>query len=184
MESQLKNNNDILAQEMQKAQNGDKAAYERLFKSITPIIRNFIHKYLGTNPDCEDVVQEILLAIHRSSHTFNTNRSFRNWMFAIASYKLKDYLRALYRKKELKQVDFASVEDFLITDVTKPTSENEVLNELLYDLPKKQQKIVRMMKIEGYSVKEVAKAMEMSISSVKVAAHRAYKILLNKNKAE
>ncbi len=169
---------DKFAKLMHRAQAGDNAAYEELLKAISPLIRGFINNRIGTGADNDDILQEVLLGIHRASHTYNTDRPFKNWMFAIADHKVKDYLRAHYRKKALKQVDFEKVQDFLTEPVTNDTSAGEVLSELLDKLPEKQRRIVYMMKIEGYSAKEVAKKMNMSVSAVKVTAHRAYKVLI------
>jgi len=163
---------------MHAAQAGDNAAYAELFRKITPLIKGFIYNRLGNKTDNDDLVQDILFAIHRSSHTYNTDRQFKAWMFAIANYKLKDYLRSLYRKAEFTEIDFAEMEHILSNDVTNTPSSSELLNEALEILPDKQQKIVRLMKIDGHSVEQVAVAMDMSPSAVKVSAHRAYKLLI------
>lgn len=165
------------ANKMRQAQQGDNKAYEDLFKKVTPLIAGFIYNRIGKKADNDDILQEILLAIHRSSHTYNTERSFKGWMFAIADHKLKDYFRSYYRKRLLTQVDFDDVKDFITHDVTNDSSSGESLVDLIDELPPKQKKIIYMMKVEGYSAKEVALAVNMSVSAVKVAAHRAYKVI-------
>lgn len=167
---------------MHAAQNGDNAAYGELFREITPLIKGFLYNRLGNGMDNDDLVQEILLAIHKSSHTYNTDRNFKAWMFAIADYKLKDYLRAYYRKAALINVDFSEIEHALTDNVTDDYSPSEILAEILVVLPEKQQRIIRMMKIDGYSAEQVAKELKMTTSAVKVSAHRAYKALIEKKK--
>jgi RNA polymerase sigma-70 factor (ECF subfamily) len=44
-------------------------------------------------------------------------------------------------------------------------------------LPERQHEIVRLMKLDGLSVRETAERLNMSVPAVKVAAHRAYKLL-------
>jgi RNA polymerase sigma-70 factor (ECF subfamily) len=101
-------------------------------------------------------------------------------MFTIARYRLSDHLRNIYSKKD-KGIDITIDEvDYDLSseeNVTKTYENQEYLNKIIGTLPLKQRKIVTMMKIEGYSVKETAIAMNMSESAVKVSAHRAYKIL-------
>jgi len=167
---------------MHAAQRGDSAAYAELFREITPLIKGFLYNRLGDGLDNEDIVQEVLFAVHKASHTYNTDRQFKAWMFAIADYKLKDYLRAYYRKAALIKVDFAEIEHTLTDDVTADHSPSELLSEILGVLPEKQQRIVRMMKIDGYSAEQVAKEMKMTTSAVKVSAHRAYKVLIEKKR--
>lgn len=167
---------------MRKAQGGDKAAYAALLGAITPILRGFLYNRLGDGMDNEDLMQEILLAIHRASHTYNTSRPFKAWMFAIADHKVKDYLRAHYRRAVLKKVDFEAIQHTLADPVTSAPHPGELLDEILETLPDKQRRIVRMMKIDGCSVEQVAKEMRMSRSAVKVSAHRAYHLLIEKRK--
>ncbi|MEZ5690301.1 MAG: sigma-70 family RNA polymerase sigma factor [Rickettsiales bacterium] len=180
--TEKQSNTQSLEELMKKAQSGDSKAYNKLLRSITPIIKGFLYNKIGNGVDNEEILQEILLAIHKSSHTYNTDRSFKAWMFAIADYKVKDYLRAYYRKSALIKIDFNEIEHSLADNVTKSQESSELLNDALSILPEKQQKIVSMMKIEGYSAKEVAAEMDMSVSAVKVSAHRAYNILIEKNK--
>ena len=167
---------------MHAAQRGDGAAYAELFREITPLIKGFLYNRLGDGLDNDDIVQEVLFAIHKASHTYNTDRQFKAWMFAIADYKLKDYLRAHYRKAALTKVDFEEIEHTLTDHVTEEHSPSELLSEILGVLPEKQQRIVRMMKIDGYSAEQIGKEMKMSTSAVKVSAHRAYKVLIEKKR--
>jgi len=162
------------------AQQGDKKAYARLFQEITPVLRGFVGKKLNNPQDAEDVVQEILISIHNASHTYDTDRPFKAWMFTIARYRLADHLRALYAKTDKgRDVNFEDAAYQLShpENVTESYENHEYLSKIMESLPNKQQKIVTMMKIEGYSAQETAQKMNMSESAVKVSAHRAYKTL-------
>jgi RNA polymerase sigma-70 factor (ECF subfamily) len=168
---------DICEALMRTARAGDNKAYAELFCQITPAIRRFVFARLGDRVDSEDLVQEMLLAVHRASHTYNTDRPFIPWLFSIADHKLKDYLRSQYRKAAFVHVDVEGLAETLREDVTDATLASELLHEMLKKLPERQQRIVRMLKIEGYSVEDIAKEMDMNTSAVKVAAHRAYNVL-------
>jgi len=165
---------------MRLAQQGEQQAYARIFQEIIPILRGFVSKKLQRPEDTEDVVQEILISIHRASHTFDTDRPFKVWMFTIARYRLNDYLRTVYSKnKKGMEVAFDD-EVFDISNeenVTKSHENQEYLIKIMSTLPVKQRNIISMMKIEGYSIQETAEAMSMSVSAVKVSAHRAYKLM-------
>jgi RNA polymerase sigma-70 factor (ECF subfamily) len=166
---------------MSLARSGDNLAYESLLKEIFPIIRNFIAKFNYRNLiDVDDLTQEVLLAIHKSSHTYQVDRSFRNWMFAIANYKLKDALRKIYRQKKLTEISFSDVEHYLFEEVEFDYEESPDLASMLRVLKPRQQKIVRLLKIECNSLQEVANKMQMTVAAVKVAAHRSYETLIKK----
>jgi RNA polymerase sigma-70 factor (ECF subfamily) len=163
---------------MQLAQQGDKKAYARLFQAIVPILKAFISRRLNGMTDVDDVVQDILLSIHRAGHTYDTDRPFKIWMFAIARHRLNDHLRLVYKKGVFSEINIDEIShEIFDTDVTEDRDRREYLDKILESLPEKQKKIVTMMKLEGHSAEETAKAMKMKVSAVKVAAHRAYKAL-------
>lgn len=163
---------------MHLAQQGDKRAYARLFQAIVPILKAFIARRLNGITDVDDVVQDILLSIHRAGHTYDTDRPFKKWMFAIARHRLNDHLRLVYKKAAFFEIDIDEIsQEIFDDDVTEDRDRREYLGKMLDSLPEKQKKIVTMMKLEGRSAQETAKAMKMNVSAVKVAAHRAYKAL-------
>ncbi|MBI1285401.1 MAG: sigma-70 family RNA polymerase sigma factor [Thiobacillus sp.] len=170
---------------MRLAQQGDRKAYGALFHAITPLLRSFVSNRVRNYPEAEDVVQEILLSIHRAGHTYDTGRPFKTWMFAIARYRLNDHLRRIYRNTGHSHISLEDLDNEIASpDVTERRDQSEYLDQMLSTLPKKQRKIVVMMKVEGHTAEETAIAMNMSVSAVKVAAHRAYKVLARKAKQE
>jgi RNA polymerase sigma-70 factor (ECF subfamily) len=171
------------------AQRGDKQAYSQVFQKITPMLRSFISQKIRNSDDIEDIVQEIMISIHKASHTYDANRPFEVWMYSIARYRLNDHLRSYYKGESLKEriyIESSSAAETYIAndDVTEGIDSNEYIANILKDLPEKQRTIVTMMKIEGYTAKETAEKVNMSESAVKVAAHRVYKDLAKKLKRE
>ncbi len=167
-------------EKMKLAQNGDKNAYCEVLKALLPLIKSFVHKFNFKNLfDVDDLAQDILVAIHQASHTYNSNRPFKPWVYAIANYKIKDYLRLIYRRKKITEIDFASIEDSFIGE-EDGIKDDVGLAEMLKVLNPKQQQIIKFLKIDGNSLQEVANKMNMSVAAVKTASHRAYKILIKK----
>ena len=161
---------------MRRAQGGDKQAYSTLFMKISPLLRSVIAKKISNPSDREDIVQEIMISIHKAGHTFDTNRPFEVWMYTIARYRLNDYLRMYYKNESLKDKIIDESEFFLIeNNVTNDSEMSESISELLSALPEKHRTIITMMKIDGYTAKETALKVNMSETAVKVAAHRIYK---------
>ena len=106
---------------MRSAISGDSAAYHRLLKAITPVLRAAARRGLaraGQPVDqSEDIVQEILLAVHLKRHTWDANAPFAPWLFAIARNKLIDALRRRGRRI------FVSIDDFAETLPDQPAAE-------------------------------------------------------------
>jgi RNA polymerase sigma-70 factor (ECF subfamily) len=125
----------------------------------------------------DDVLQEILISIHKARHTYDGQRPYKPWVYAIAKFRLQDHLRAHYADHLHGAEDLSELEETLPDEVTETGINFESISAEVEKLPEKQATILRLMHQEGYTAKEVAGKMGMNESAVKVAAHRAYKIL-------
>lgn len=152
---------------------GNQADYARFLTSITPLLKRMVGKRLGGS-DVDDVVQEILISIHKARHTYDGARPIMPWLASIAKFRITDHLRKHYTQRQDKTVDIADLENIL-TDVTEDGSDRESMDELLEGVPENHKRILTLMHVEGYTAKEVGTQMDMNESAVKVAAHRAIK---------
>ena len=167
---------------MQQALAGDKHAYTTVLQATSQFLRPFLAKRLSYSAELDDLLQEILLSIHKARHTYDGKRPYKPWAFAIAKFRLLDHLRVHYADHlrhavELSEVENSEVENSLLGHVTESLLSYESIREEIHLLPQKQATILQMMHQEGYTAKEVADKIGMKESAVKVAAHRAYKVL-------
>ena len=168
---------DNLAALMQRSLNGDTQAYAALLKETARLLRPYLSKRIYASTEVDDVLQEILISIHKARHTYDGVRPYKPWMYAIAKYRLQDHLRAHYADQLHDAEDLSELEEILPDDVTETGFSYESISGEVEKLPEKQATILRLMHQEGYTSKEVAEKMGMNESAVKVSAHRAYKIL-------
>lgn len=160
------------------AQAGNKRVYAQLLSELAPYIKMRIGGGLA-NPDwTEEIIQDVLISVHRSLDSYSPDRPFKPWVNAIIHYRKTDFLRKHYRNKELNQASQNNAKIFE-ENVTNNVHAGELkdIEEALQKLPVKQQQIFKFLKIEGYSSAEVAQKMGMSISAVKVSSHRTVKKL-------
>lgn len=162
---------------MQQALAGDQAAYAKVLHATAQLLRPFLSKRLLFANDVDDVLQEILVSIHKARHTYDGQRPFTPWVYAIAKFRLQDYLRSHYADDIKHAVDIADLENDLHEDVTETGITYESISGEVAKLPDKQAAILQLIHQEGYTAKEVATKLGMNESAVKVAAHRAYKVL-------
>lgn len=156
---------------------GDKQAYALLLQETTRFLRPYLAQRLGFGSGVDDVLQEILISIHKARHTYDGERPYKPWAYAIARFRLQDYLRAHYADHLHHAVELSEVENDLQVPVTKSDLSYESISGEIEKLPPRQAAILQMMHQEGYTAREVAEKTGMKESAVKVAAHRAYKIL-------
>lgn len=165
---------------MRQSLNGDQQAYALLLKETSRILRPFLAKRLLFTNEVDDLLQEILISIHKARHTYDGNRPYMPWVYAIAKFRLQDYLRAHYSDQLRDAIELSELEESLPEHVTETAISYESISGEIQKLPEKQATILRLMHQDGYTAKEVAEKMGMNESAVKVAAHRAYKILREK----
>jgi RNA polymerase sigma-70 factor (ECF subfamily) len=158
---------------MRSAISGDDAAYHRLLKAVTPVLRAAARRGLaraGQPVDqSEDIVQDILLAVHLKRHTWDVSAPFAPWLFAIARNKLIDALR-----RRGKRV-FVNVDDFAETLPGEAASETASASEVaaqLQSLPARQRDVLQAIAVDGVSIKDTAAKLSMSEGAVRVALHR------------
>lgn len=161
------------------ARAGDKPAYAQLLQETAEFLRPFLSRYLSNAGDVDDVLQETLLSIHKARHTYDGNRPYKPWAFAIAKFRLNDSLRARYADRLWHSAELDEVEN-IADDVTKEGLSYELIKEAMKVLPPKQSAIIELLHREGLTIKEAAARLGMNESAVKVAAHRAYKVLRKK----
>jgi RNA polymerase sigma-70 factor, ECF subfamily len=158
---------------MRSAMAGDSAAYHRLLKAITPVLRAGARRGLsraGQPVDqSEDIVQDILLAVHLKRHTWDANAPFAPWLFAIARNKLIDALRRRGRRV------FVNIDDFSETLADAPAAETASPTEVatqLATLPARQRDVLQSIAVESASIRDTATKLAMSEGAVRVALHR------------
>ncbi len=159
---------------------GDQNAYTTLLQETDHLLRPFLMKRLSNTQEIDDILQEILISIHKAKHTYDGNRPFKPWVYAIAKFRIQDYWRAHYSDQLTQAIDLAELEETLEQNVTEIHFSYESIRGEINKLPEKQAVILQMMHQEGFTAKEVAEKIGMKESAVKVAAHRAYKVLRDK----
>jgi RNA polymerase sigma-70 factor, ECF subfamily len=147
-------------------------------------LRSFLRRRLARLPEeVEDLVQELLLAIHNQRHTYDPEQPLTAWAQAIARYKLIDLLRRRSRSDLLH--DPLDEEEELIAAADAGAAEARYdVAKLLQELPDRQRLPILYVKIEGSSVADTAKRTGMSESAVKVGIHRGLKALAAKIRSD
>lgn len=167
-----------LGQLMHLAQQGDSAAYVELLQAITPTIRRIVSGKRGfAGPEeVEDLVQEILLSLHKVRATYDPARPFVPWLQAIVRNRLADGARRYARtgQREISidddRVTFTGLE---ANSEAGDPNDVEVLKRAVDDLPDAQRQAIELLKLRELSLKEAAAITGSSEVSLKVATHRA-----------
>jgi RNA polymerase sigma-70 factor (ECF subfamily) len=161
---------------MRAANRGDRAAYARLLALVAPAIRGLVRaRSAALGPEgCEDVVQEVLLAIHLKRHTWDEGQPLRPWLWAVARHKVVDAFRARGRRVEVPIEDLAEV-------LPSPDAPDGLAvrdaDRLLARLDPRSAAVVRAVALDEASAAEAGARLGLSEGAVRVALHRALKSL-------
>jgi RNA polymerase sigma-70 factor, ECF subfamily len=157
---------------------GDAESYRRLLEEVSPLIRAAVlqacRRYSTFSPDIEDIVQDTLLAVHLKRHTWKRGEAVGAWIEAIARNKLIDSLRKRNRRAE---VDIDALPEEIPEQSSGETANSRDVTLLLAKLGQRDQTIVRLVSLEGRSMREVGVQLNMSEVATRVALHRALKRL-------
>lgn len=115
--------------------------------------------------DAEDVVQDTFLQYYMIKKEFDDEKHIRYWILRVAINKAKNIQSSFRRKNEM------SLEDYVET-LTFETPESRELFEEVMKLPEKYRVVIHLFYYEDYSVKEIAKILRTTESSVKVRLSR------------
>jgi RNA polymerase sigma-70 factor (ECF subfamily) len=171
------------AQAMRAERRGEAVAYERMLKEVATALRRSLAARLvrvGLDAhEADDLVQEILMGLHRKRHTWDPARPFLPWLHTITRYKLIDFMR--HRRGDTRRRVDLALEDW-VEIVESPADEADFstweVDRHLAVLPVSQRKIVRAIAVEGASVRSVAQGLATSEGAVRVTLHRAIRRLL------
>ena len=163
---------------MRAAIDGDKQAYQRFLVAVTPHLRAMAKRrcdqFRAPASEAEDVLQEVLLAVHLKRGTWDTARPIGPWLSTIVRNKMIDSLR---RRGRHVTVPIEDVIETLETEEQSDAMDMLDAERMLDRLGDPQRDIVRSISLRGAGIRETAERLKMTEGAVRVALHRALKSL-------
>ena len=153
-------------------QEADAQATAELIRRLSPDLLRFFLAQEKTRAEAEDLLQNSWLRIHKARHTYRIGAPVLPWVFAIAKHVRVDAYRKRHR---IRQFEIAT-DSFPEDSSTPPPAQSEVptFEVLIADLPDSQREVLTMLKVNGLSLEEIARATSSSVGAVKMKASRAY----------
>ena len=179
-----------------RAQTGEPEALNLLFESCRRRLYGQALQILARPQDAEDAVQEAMFAAFTHLHRFQRRADFLTWASRIV---INAALQQIRRSRTRLNVAFDQVDDEFhgaalsenLRD-PQPTPEEqlqvlerrEMLEDALHKLPVEIRRAVHLCKSTGYSLKEAAGALGLSVSALKARLHRGRRALIAQLKRE
>lgn len=164
-------------------------AFARLFKNTHARLLAFIGRYLSNLEECQEVLQETYLAVHRSLPRFERKSKLTTWIYSMAYHKICDR----YAQKDRNHLELVDNFDFLpatasdaesvFTDISPWDATSDLVSEkqnvlalmrcAITQLSPVQREIYRLRDEDGLSGEEIAVMLGMPPATVRVHLHRA-----------
>ena len=167
---------------------GDDAAYAALVNRYLPQIFPFVSRLLGNTRDAEDAAQETFVKAWRKLSSYDRERSFRTWLFAVAHNTAFDFLR---KRRESVFSDFETLPgdnpllDSMTDDEMLPDEQvlgreaAEEMELLLGKIPPLYREVLALHYYNGFTFEEIGAVLKKPLNTVK-SQHRRGLALLRK----
>jgi RNA polymerase sigma-70 factor (ECF subfamily) len=159
--------------------NGDHHSFKILYQKYAPKLYGFSKRYLNSNDEAEEIVQEVFLRLWEKRQNIDENQSFSSYIIQAAKHKIFNGFRK--KVNEQAYLDFLMHADQSSSNFTdlevdyreiKQKAENAISN-----MPPKRQEIFRLSRESGLKNREIADKLHISIKTVENQMSQALKFL-------
>jgi len=171
------------------AQEGDAAAFERIFRSYSRRVFALCLRMVRNQTDAEDLTQEAFLQLFRKIHTFRGESVFSTWLYRVSA----NVVLMRLRKKGLMEIPLENgqeEEDSIRKEFGAPDPvlsgaiDRMNLDRAIGELPPGYRNAFMLHDVEGYEHHEIAQILGCSIGNSKSQLHKARMQLRNLLQAE
>lgn len=156
---------------------GDRSAFDELFRRYSGAVHNFMRRDLWSGEDARDLTQQAFLQLHRARRDFRADGNLRSWLMTIARNLKFDYMRQVRRRPPAGSLEDLESGPQVADESHRRLLARDALEHAIARLPDNQQDVIRLYWFEHLPYAEIARRLGASESAVKVRAHRAYKSL-------
>jgi len=175
---------DIDQQLVERAQQGDKHAFELLVSKYQRKLGRLLSRFIRDAGEVEDVTQEAFVKAYRALPSFRGDSAFYTWLYRIGINTAKNYLTSMGRRPPTStNYDSEEAEAFDDGDQLRDlnTPENllmskqiaQTVNQSMDRLPEELRAAIMLREIEGMSYEDIAKIMDCPIGTVRSRIFRA-----------
>ena len=167
---------------MRAVRNGEHAAYQKLVKAHLTSISKYAYRIMGNQSDTNDIAQETFLKLWVNAERWDPKKSkLTTWLHRITHNLCIDHLRRYRNNKFSENSEESSINQELWTDSEIESNElNDKLQDLLNalrTLPESQRSALALCHYSGFSNKEAASIMNISVKALESAISRAKRSL-------
>jgi RNA polymerase sigma-70 factor (ECF subfamily) len=154
--------------------NDDMAAFEELYRLTERTVYAFVLSTLKNHDDTLDVVQDTYLKIRAAAHLYQPMGKPMAWVFTIARNLSISKIRS---KQKNDSVEMTDLENDLNFSYVSDQEDRLIIQTALKILSSEEIEIILLHAISGFTHREIAKNLDMKLSTVLSKYHRGLKKL-------
>jgi RNA polymerase sigma-70 factor (ECF subfamily) len=176
---------------MQAVCKGDQAAYQTLVRRHLQAISHYAFRLLGNSKDTKDIAQETFLRLWTNAEKWQADKAkLSTWLHRISHNLCIDYLRRHSRVQTRENFDEDDIGDLDSSSYEQTGASASAagryfdedgklgkLQSAMYQLPESQRSALMLCHYRGFSNKEAAAIMNISVKAVESALARAKRSL-------
>ena len=163
-----------MEQLVRQAQGGDKRAFDRLAQTIRPRVRRWVLAHVDSSDDAEDIVQDVLLKMHRGLREFAHGSRVSTWLYAVTRRAAADWHRKRHRRAVLMEQKAEGPTVAVQADLPVDQARLSLaVMEAFRLLPGRQREIFDLADLQGIPLTEIAEMLNMNAVTARVHLHRA-----------
>lgn len=166
----------IDAELLKRIANDDIAAFEEFYRLTEQTVYAFVLSILKNPHDAQDIMQDTYIKIRSAAHLYKDQGKPLAWVFTIARNLCLMKIRTGKRESDTTIEDLADSE-YLATSDSDSSEDRIVLDAALTILAEEERQIVILHAISGLKHREVAKLLELPLSTVLSKYNRSLKKL-------
>lgn len=152
--------------------NGDPRCQQKLYKQYYGQLLAVCLRYCRNREEARDILQDGFVKIFQSLPKFNHESSLRYWMKRIMANTAIDHYRKAVKVPFIIEATEAYDLSSGIADVVSDLTHREML-ELLHELPDGYRIVFNMYAVEGFSHKEIAEELGITVGTTKSQLYKA-----------
>ena len=168
---------------VRRAQNGDESAFQEIVERYQSKVFSIIHGIVRQRNDVEDIAQQVFTKIYFSMRNFDFRSSLITWVYKITVNECFDYLRKKKVRKLVYESDMSEDEARRVENSENGSgrgvradttlARRDYVVKLLERVSGEERDLLMLKEVEGYSVEEMARRLNMNENTIKVKLFRA-----------
>lgn len=145
---------------------GNLLAFNTLYKEYSGRLYRFALGYLKSEPEAEELVQEVFTIIWEKRADLKEELSFKSFLFTIAFNIIRKHFRTKAYLSEYFKTGISDDLDMQTSQKITYDSLYQYITELVNQLPQRRKEIFMKSRFEGHSIKEIADELKISHKTV------------------